>query len=1743
VSGGAQQAAQGAAQQAGQSASDLLNQGWQVVGGAANQTGQSASDLLNQGWQVVSGQQTATDPSSGAAVNTPDQASQANAAARQSQFGLGLSSADAMAFCGPTAAMAFAQTYGRNPTVDEAKQLAQQVGWNPQQGMAGVSSEVNLLQKMGIDAHATQGVDWSQVQSSATSGNPVILDTPGHYYYVDGYNQQTQQYHVGTSGTDLKGGSDWMTSNQINQMSQSEGPVRSAVFADHPLGQGNPVTDVLGQASQAAGQAGQSAQDLLNQGWQVVSGAAQGAGQAAQGAAQAVGGAIDSSSPTAFAKSFAPYAQQAGQKLGIDPAWITAMAASESNYGNASGNELFGIKALPGQPGTSMMTHEGEYGGTQENQTFASYNTPQDSVNAFVNLLQNHYPGAVGAQTLQDFVHGLKQGGYFTAAEPEYLGILQSIDNKIGGTVDQALSGAQQAGQGAQQAVSSAGQTAQDLLNQGWQTVGGAADQTGQSALDLYNQAQQALDQAGQQAQQDVGQTAQDLGQTAGQTGQDLLDAYNQATQGAQDLVDQAQQSGQDLSSFIQQAPDAAAQVVQQAATGGQAPGDLSALLTGMLPSGTTPSDFLNQFASPAGQDLLNMLTQGATSGVGQDVTQNILAPLLGMPPSGAVGAATSQTAQDLLSQAGAELTSPNLNQDVYNASPTAWFNQQLASLGQDLTGGQTTTIPDLLGAPEAGRMALGQTIENQGWPVVSGLLGSLLQAPSALDSAQTLQDLQNKYGQGIQFDANGHLSISPVDTSAMSPADQQAYNQATMAIGGLEAPETPELGALFGEGSATQRILNEAGQVLATPGAPMEQMYGRATGGGLLQQALDNLSQYPEETAAPIRDFAAQMQTGDNPAQASQIASTIWQWMLQNPLSGEGAVPNEATATGAELRDAGQQAVADVSNILQDVIRGGGANRGGAGPYMPGGEMPGQLGLLPEELGQLAQGQLGPFGTTTQPTLPQGAGLLDQILQNLSPAQRAAWQERLPTGTGLLEQAGNMFSPEETQALDALASQAKWQQAQRGWAASDEALAKSGLVGDRTGTSMSVGAERGSPAQYLQDVIPGFNPRNPVSVGDWFNLIHTSAVTSALNTLTKVGMHTGITPMWDAGAHGAYDVATGNLGRAMGGVLGLQDALMQGGRNALLGIADAYKDPSAISQRVDNPIAQHIAQAIETPMNAHASLQGFNKEMTSSMEVSRLAGNAAWDQTGGLGGFLKNPGQFVSRYQELKANPLPGWQQAADQVGQRSALRGELGGWGSLINRVVKANDRGGQSTVGNLAWPVFRIGWNGAVQKAEKSPIGALGTAWDVGRGLGGFGPYGGANVRDLIPALRNDLSTSGEALAQGRGANSPFARPVQPGVTPLAERVKNNVMGTATDLATMAIATALTHRGLDGTVTGNGPDDPATRAQLTAGGWLQNAIHLPGVGYVDTATLMPTGGETMNLVGNLMDAINYPTQTEVRNVQAGRSAGVPDWVYGAESLGGSQHANAHAAIDQSAMRLLQHVGQNLASDAGLRQIGTLANWLYGRSTGTQALTTTAGGTLGGLVPYSGLLRSLAQAGDVAQRQPQNVGQAIMQNLPGLRGQVPSRIGPTGQAEPNPRAGLGTFSPVTTGAAINDPTLGILDQHGITVPAQTSVANAPTGAFQVNMTPDEQRMVEMRRGYLIQQNVSHVMSGPGYGNASRDQQSAMLKRAVSVAGSQAEGEMVSRIRSQDPTRLEPAKKIIVTSPQPGPRPQITTP
>jgi hypothetical protein len=307
-----------AAYNGGDKAVQQLNAGqpWQ-------ETQQYLNTILGGAKNVIQGAQQGAQNAADTglqAVNTASDTAQA-AAARTSQFAMGLSSGDAMAFCGPAAAMAFAETFGRNPTVDEAKQLAAQVGWNPGQGMAGPSSEVSLLNKLGIATHMSQGVDWSQVAGDASSGNPVIIDTPGHYFYVDGYNSDTGQFHLGTSATDLKAaqGKEWFTPSQIPGLGM--GDPRAAIFADHPLSGAGVANAVGGTAQQALSTAQQTAGGLSQQAQDTMSAVLDTGSQTAQDATSGASNWLDSqkaklssglSDVTGGAQDVLNQAQQAG---------------------------------------------------------------------------------------------------------------------------------------------------------------------------------------------------------------------------------------------------------------------------------------------------------------------------------------------------------------------------------------------------------------------------------------------------------------------------------------------------------------------------------------------------------------------------------------------------------------------------------------------------------------------------------------------------------------------------------------------------------------------------------------------------------------------------------------------------------------------------------------------------------------------------------------------------------------------------------------------------------------------------------------------------------------------------------------------------------------------------------------------------------------------------------------------------------------------------------------------------------------------------------------------------------------------------------------------------------------------------------------------------------------------------------------------------------------------------------------
>jgi hypothetical protein len=137
----------------------------------------------------------------------------------------GLDRETALAVCGPAAAIAFARKNGRNPTFGEALGLAKEVGWTLEAGMAGPASQVKLLQRMGIQAQMDDGPpDPNKVAQMVQGGNPVIVNTRGHYFVAERYDPKTGKFDFGQSATVLKAakGNSWFSLGEISSLGMGD---------------------------------------------------------------------------------------------------------------------------------------------------------------------------------------------------------------------------------------------------------------------------------------------------------------------------------------------------------------------------------------------------------------------------------------------------------------------------------------------------------------------------------------------------------------------------------------------------------------------------------------------------------------------------------------------------------------------------------------------------------------------------------------------------------------------------------------------------------------------------------------------------------------------------------------------------------------------------------------------------------------------------------------------------------------------------------------------------------------------------------------------------------------------------------------------------------------------------------------------------------------------------------------------------------------------------------------------------------------------------------------------------------------------------------------------------------------------------------------------------------------------------------------------------------------------------------
>jgi hypothetical protein len=127
----------------------------------------------------------------------------------------------------------------------------------------------------------------------------------------------------------------------------------------------------------------------------------------------------------------------AAQAGAAHPDLVAAQWALESGWGaSPSGrNNFFGLKAAPGESGSTMRTQE-HLGGKNVTipDSFMNFESPQDSVNTLVNRWYKDYKGYKGvnrAQTAVEAADQLKAQGY--ATDPSYSAKLKDLVAKHGG--------------------------------------------------------------------------------------------------------------------------------------------------------------------------------------------------------------------------------------------------------------------------------------------------------------------------------------------------------------------------------------------------------------------------------------------------------------------------------------------------------------------------------------------------------------------------------------------------------------------------------------------------------------------------------------------------------------------------------------------------------------------------------------------------------------------------------------------------------------------------------------------------------------------------------------------------------------------------------------------------------------------------------------------------------------------------------------------------------------------------------------------------------------------------------------------------------------------------------------------------------------------------------------------------------------------------------------------------------------
>jgi hypothetical protein len=264
--------------------------------------------------------------------------------------------------------------------------------------------------------------------------------------------------------------------------------------------------------------------------------------------------------------------------------------------------------------------------------------------------------------------------------------------------------------------------------------------------------------------------------------------------------------------------------------------------------------------------------------------------------------------------------------------------------------------------------------------------------------------------------------------------------------------------------------------------------------------------------------------------------------------------------------------------------------------------------------------------------------------------------------------------------------------------------------------------------------------------------------------------------------------------------------------------------------------------------------------------------------------------------------------------------------------------------------------------------------------------------------------------------------------------------------------------------GQVTGAAPTDAGERDAFYAEGKRPNSIRIGDqwVGYSELGPLVLP----ISVVANAFDAF--------------------------------KRTGDEASLDQVVGQIVGQVGRSTLDQSYLTSLSAVFQALedpqrYG-ATFVQNLAA-------GLIPAIGLQRNITRATDPFVRQPTNLVEGLEKNVPGLSERVPPRLDAFGQPVTHPTGPRALLVPTVTPALV-DPVRDELDVIGVSPDPLRRQQAITVGEERIPLSPDEDLAVRRATGTLRIVLLKDLMASPEYQDASAEEKSSAVKKALRRAG-----------------------------------------